>query len=120
MFAPLLSSYLTKLSDFLYRSQGLILVKKGDFFLLFWDAYTTSFTRKNILKAFKASGVKPCDEDAVLKRFKNITLQQFEDAEIAQLGDGTTWNDLCNLLRVTVTNTLKVKAQASGTAIHSL
>jgi hypothetical protein len=120
MFAPLLSSYSTKLSDFLHRSQGLIPVKKGDFFSLFWDAYTTSFTCKNILKAFKATGVEPCDADVVLKRFKNTTPQQFEDAEIAQLGDGSTWNDLRNLLRVAVTDTLKVEAQALGTAIHSL
>jgi hypothetical protein len=90
MFAPLSRSYSTKLSDFLHRSQGLISVKKGDFFSLFWDAYTTSFTRENILKAFEATGVEPCDADVVLKRFKNTTLQQFEDAEIAQLGDGST------------------------------
>ena len=87
MFAPLSGSYSQKLSDFLHRSRGLVALKKGDFFPLFWDAYTTSFTRKNILKAFEATGVEPRDADVVLKRFKTTTPPDFEDAEIAQLGD---------------------------------
>jgi hypothetical protein len=85
-----------------------------------WDAYTTSFTRKNILKAFEATGIEPCDADVVLKRFKTTTAQNFEDAEIAQLGNGSTWNDLRILLRVAVTDNTKVEAKVLGTAMHSL
>jgi hypothetical protein len=56
----------------------------------------------------------------VLKRFKTTTPQDFEDTETAQLGDGSTWNELRNLLRVAVTDTSKVEAKALRTAIHSL
>jgi hypothetical protein len=120
MFAPLSTSYSSELSRYLYASQGLVPVAKPDFFLLFWAAYTDSFTRKNILKAFEATGVEPRDAEVVLKRFKTTTAQDFEDMEIAQLGDGSTWNELRNLLRVAVTDTSKVEAKALGTAMHSL
>jgi hypothetical protein len=56
----------------------------------------------------------------VLRRFKTTTPQDFEDAEIAQLGDSSTWKDLRNLLQVAVTDTSKVEAKALGRAIHSL
>jgi hypothetical protein len=120
MFAPLSTSYSSQLLQYLHTSQGLVPVAKADSFLLFWAAYTDSFTRKNIFKAFEASGVEPCDAEVVLKRFKTTTPQDFEDTETAQLGDGGTWNELRNLLRVAVTDTSKVEAKTLGTAVHSL
>jgi hypothetical protein len=119
-FAPLSTSYSSQLSQYLHASQGLVPVAKADFFLLFWFAYTDSLTRKNIFKAFKATGVEPRDAEVVLKRIKTTTPQDFEDTETAQLGDGSTWNELRNLLRVAVTDASKVEAKALGTAIHSL
>jgi hypothetical protein len=59
MFLPLLRDYLAKLSRHLHCSQGLIAVSRSDFFPLFWAAYTTSFTYKNICKAFEATGIVP-------------------------------------------------------------
>jgi hypothetical protein len=120
VFAPLLTSYSSQLPQYLHASRGLVPVAKADFFLLFWAGYTDSFTRKNILKAFKATGVEPRDVEVVLKRFKTTTPQDFEDTETAQLGNGSTWNELRDLLRVVVTDTSKVEAKALGTAIHSL
>ncbi|KAF1945522.1 hypothetical protein EJ02DRAFT_338467, partial [Clathrospora elynae] len=43
MFKPLSTAYSTKLSTYLYKSQRIILVKKGDFFPLFQKAWITSF-----------------------------------------------------------------------------
>jgi hypothetical protein len=120
MFAPLSILYSYQLPQYLHASQGLVPVAKADFFLLFWAAYTDSFTRKNILKAFEATGVEPRNAEVVLKRFKTATPQGFEDTETAQLGDGSTWNELRNLLRAAVTDTSKVEAKALGTAMHSL
>lgn len=64
LFSPLSTAYSTELARHLHQSQGLIAVKKGDFFPLFWAAYNTSFTSKNILKAFEATGVAPPDANA--------------------------------------------------------
>jgi hypothetical protein len=112
--------YSSQLPQYLHASRGLVPVAKADFFLLFWAAHTDSFMHKNILKAFKATGVEPRDAEVVLKRFKTTTPQDFEDTETAQLGDGSTWNELRDLLRVAVADTSKVEAKALGTAIHSL
>jgi hypothetical protein len=71
MFKPLSTSYSSALVDYLHQSQGLLPVKKGDFFLLFWSAWSTVFTRKElILKAFESTGIWPKNRQAVLKRFQ--------------------------------------------------
>jgi hypothetical protein len=38
MFKPLSQAYLNELTTHLHNTQGLIAVKKGDFFSLFWRA----------------------------------------------------------------------------------
>jgi hypothetical protein len=43
--------------------------KKGDFFLLFWDAWQNSFTKKTILRSWAATGIWPMDRERVMKRF---------------------------------------------------
>tara|TARA_R110002003_G_scaffold2994_1_gene24748 strand:+ start:5136 stop:5402 length:267 start_codon:yes stop_codon:yes gene_type:complete len=57
MFKPLSSSYSKELTAYLHRSQGLLSLAKGDFFLLFWKAWSSSFTKALILKSFEATGV---------------------------------------------------------------
>jgi hypothetical protein len=73
MFSPLAKQYSTNLSRHLHGGQGLIQVKKGDFILLFWPSYVSSCTRKNILKAFEATGVEPANPKVILKRFTSTT-----------------------------------------------
>jgi hypothetical protein len=48
MFKPLSTAYSKELSDYLHHSQGLLSVKKGDFFPLFWRAWVTSFKKSTI------------------------------------------------------------------------
>jgi hypothetical protein len=57
MFAPLARAYKSELSQLTFQSQGLLSVKKSDFIPIFRKAYASSFTEKNILKAFKATGI---------------------------------------------------------------
>jgi hypothetical protein len=59
LFAPLARAYSKELTKRLFSSKGLLPVKKGDFFSLFWPAWVSSFTEANIQKAFKAVGVYP-------------------------------------------------------------
>jgi hypothetical protein len=44
MFKPLLTAYSKELTIHLYNGQGLSVIKKGDFFPLFWKAWESVFT----------------------------------------------------------------------------
>ena len=48
---------------------GLLNLKKGDFFGLFWAAWMASFKKETILKSFEACGIWPKNGERVLKRF---------------------------------------------------
>ncbi|KAF1935179.1 hypothetical protein EJ02DRAFT_362080, partial [Clathrospora elynae] len=69
MFKSLSSQYSAKLITHTQKSLGILPVKKADFVLLFWSAWTSSFTKELIFKAFEATGVWPKNREAVLKRF---------------------------------------------------
>lgn len=72
-FSPLAASYSKGLSAHIFKTQGLVPITKGDFFLLFWAAWTSTMTEKLILKSFEATGILPIDREAVLKRFRSKT-----------------------------------------------
>jgi hypothetical protein len=59
MFKPLSTSYSKKLARRLHKHQGLVPVTKADFFNLFWDAWMSSFTKKNIFSSFEAQVYAP-------------------------------------------------------------
>jgi hypothetical protein len=69
-FKPLASAYSKRLTIHTQRSQGLVPIKKGDFFLLFWDAWGKAFKKETVLRSWEATGIWPMDPDNVLKRFK--------------------------------------------------
>jgi hypothetical protein len=69
LFALLARVYLKQLTERLFKSKGLLLVKKGDFFSLFWAAWVSTFTVDLIQKAFKAVSVYPFNPNVILKRF---------------------------------------------------
>jgi hypothetical protein len=71
MFKPLSSAYSKKVSNQLHSSQNLLEIKKGSFFLLFWESWVESFTKSNILSSFKATGIHPWNPDVILSRFTN-------------------------------------------------
>jgi hypothetical protein len=48
-------------------------VKKADFFLLFWSAYTRSFKEKSILSVFEATGICPMNREVVTNKFRPYT-----------------------------------------------
>lgn len=69
-FSPLAQNYSQVLADHLQDTLGLIPIKKGDFFRLFWSAWVKTFTKQLIESAFKHTGLIPFDPEMVLKRFK--------------------------------------------------
>jgi hypothetical protein len=66
LFAPLSSSYSQELEHFIHQSQGLLTIRKGDFFPLFWAAWTSSFKVETIRKRFEATGIFPMNADIIL------------------------------------------------------
>jgi hypothetical protein len=70
MFSPLAKAYSTELASYLDRTQGLCSITKRDFFQLFSIAWSSSFTSKNILSAFRATRVALLNLEFILQRFK--------------------------------------------------
>jgi hypothetical protein len=120
VFSPLSTAYSQELVQHLHHTQGLIPVKKADFFPLFWPAYDVSFTSPNILKAFEATGISPANAEVILKRFTSTPSGQDGDPEFAQHGDGSSWNELRKLFEVTVKDTAGDDAKRLSTSLHSL
>ncbi|KAI0568627.1 hypothetical protein TUN199_11800, partial [Pyrenophora tritici-repentis] len=95
-------------------------VKKGDFFPLFWPAWITSFTSKNILKSFEATGVVPPNADAVLKRFRNTTSDGDKGPELEPKGNKSSGIQLRKLFNATVKDQTDEARKELSASIHSL
>jgi hypothetical protein len=78
LYGPLSGEYKKELTIYLHNSQGLLTVKKGDFFPLFWPAWLSSFTTANILSSFESTRIIPFNPEVVLKRFTPLTSEQPE------------------------------------------
>jgi hypothetical protein len=73
LFGPLATQYSSELSLQHQASQGLLPVKKADFYSLFKSAYTKSLTEKNVISSSKATGIWPTDLSPVLNRLQPRT-----------------------------------------------
>ncbi|KAF1973979.1 hypothetical protein BU23DRAFT_579960 [Bimuria novae-zelandiae CBS 107.79] len=84
MFKPLLTAYLAELLRYLYRSQGLASITKGDFFPLFWNAWKASFKESTILSSFRATGISPPDPDPILNRKMDRLIRSAQEKRAAR------------------------------------
>ena len=66
MFKPLSTAYSKELTTHLHNGQGLSVIKKSDFFHLFWKAWVSTFTQGLILKSFQATGILPLQPNVIL------------------------------------------------------
>jgi hypothetical protein len=120
LFGPLSASYSKELTTYLHNSQGLLGMRKGDFFTLFWAAWMDSFTESRILKSFEATGISPPNAEAILKRFNNTTSEQDRDPENQEEGDWSSWRQLRRLFDAAVKDTTTVEAQKLSSSLHSM
>ena len=121
MFKPLSTAYSTELSSFLYKSQGLLPIKKGDFFPLFWKAWVSSFKNTTILKSFEATGISPINPDVILKRFTNTTPDEQESRESSTSAlSASDWRKMEQLVRVAVKDRDTKEAKKLSQSLHSL
>jgi len=65
-FAPLASYCSQGLDCLIRRSEGHTVVKKRDFFALFWPAFQQAFIKEVITSAWLKAGIWPFDPQAVL------------------------------------------------------
>ncbi|PVH98914.1 hypothetical protein DM02DRAFT_25493 [Periconia macrospinosa] len=50
---------------------GMVPVKKGDFFPLFWAAWVKAFRKDIMLRAFRNTGISPLNPNIIIDRFRN-------------------------------------------------
>ncbi|KAF1940348.1 hypothetical protein EJ02DRAFT_303143, partial [Clathrospora elynae] len=120
LFGPLSRAYSQELTTYLHNSQGLLTVKKGDFFPLFWAAWMSSFTTDNILSSFRSTGIIPLDPKVVLKKFKKPTTEQGESSNSEQIGDGSSWRQIYGRIVSAVKDPSSKEAKELSTTFHSL
>jgi hypothetical protein len=118
MFKSLSSHYSKKLTNLTHKSLGILLIKKADFVPLFWSAWSSSFTKQLIFKAFEATGVWPRNRDAVLKKFKHKP-----PTNTNTLGSFTSlmesdWRRLRQLMQSVVKDGAEKEANQVTQAIH--
>jgi hypothetical protein len=120
LFAPLACAYTNKLTLYLQRSQGLLKVKKGDFFELFWRAWHTAFTKETILSSFKATGISPLDASVVLKKFNHYTRNSSSRKSSESALSANDWRKIDRLVRSAVRDQGKQSAQKLRTSLHHI
>jgi hypothetical protein len=102
LFGPLSRYYSSELSWFQQQSQGLLQVKKADFYGFFKAAYASSFTQKNIESAFEATGIWPMDRSVVTTKFKYTTPpEQIDKMGLSHLSPAN-WERVDRLLKEAV------------------
>jgi hypothetical protein len=121
LFKPLSQAYSTELATYLYSSQGLLAITKGDFFLLFWRAWTSSFQEKIIQKSFKATGIWPTDPEVILDRFDYNTPTSPSSRESStSVLSGQDWLKIQTLVRNTVQNQSSQGVKKLNRSLHHI
>ena len=121
MFKPLSTAYSKKLATRLYKHQGLVPVTKADFFSLFWDAWVSSFTAKNVFSSFKATGVYPFNPNVILDRFTNDDSDTSSNAlEEAPTYSGDAWQKLNTITKRALSGASEKDASIIRQSLHHM
>ncbi|KAF1924064.1 uncharacterized protein M421DRAFT_425080 [Didymella exigua CBS 183.55] len=103
MFKPLSTAYSKELTTHLHSGQGLSVIKKSDFFHLFWKAWTNTFTPELILRSFKATDISPLQPNVILQRFAKSTPEASDSStSSSSVYSGKDWLKIETLLRKVV------------------
>ncbi|KAF1363029.1 hypothetical protein EJ07DRAFT_103789 [Lizonia empirigonia] len=124
MFKPLSTAYKRHLTDVLHNSQGLLQIRKGDFFPIFWAAWKDFFTVANIQKSFEATGIEPNDPGVVLQRFTH-TPPPDDDVDndantIVAAVDMGSWRSIQRLLSISVKDIDSIESKKLSEVVHNL
>jgi hypothetical protein len=120
MFKPLAAAYSKELTNHIHTTQGLIPINKTDFFPLFWQAWTSSFKKETILKAWEATGIWPQAAERVLKRFNHESSDESEASEDSLAAIEGNFQRVQRLLRSAVKDPASDEARSLSLTIHQL
>jgi hypothetical protein len=119
MFKPLSTAYSSALTTHLHKSQGLVPIKKGDFFPLFWEAWVASFRKQLVEKYFSATGIWPMEQEVITQCFMKKAANQSDDSSNeASANRPNTWLQLEHLLRAAVARESSESAQKLSELLH--
>ena len=121
MFKPLSTAYSKKLATLLHKHQGLVPITKADFFGLFWDAWVSSFTTKNIFSSFHATGVHPFNPNVTLDRFTTNDSDTSSNAsEEAPTYSGEAWQKLNTVVKRALSGASEKDASVIRQSLHHM
>ncbi|KAF1359592.1 hypothetical protein EJ07DRAFT_166150 [Lizonia empirigonia] len=124
MFKPLSTAYKRHLTDVLHNSQGLLQIRKGDSFPIFWAAWKDPFTVANIQKSFEATGIEPKDPGVILQRFTH-TPPTDDDVDndantIVAAVDMGSCRSIQRLLSISVKDIDSIESKKLSEVVHNL
>ena len=117
LFKPLSTAYSKLLDERISQSQGLLPIKKSDFFELWRSAYTSAFTTRNILTSFECTGIWPMDRSKIISRFYRTPTPPEASKAVSQVSP-TDWHSVDRLLKQVVKDTGDEIVQRLTKSIH--
>ena len=101
--------------------QGLLSITKQNFFQLFWHAWNTLFTPKNIYSGFKVTGIYPFNPQLIITKFiKNIKDRPSSSSSRGSAIAVEDWKRIEKLLHNIVSNIYNRKAQKLSNTMYTL
>lgn len=121
LFRPLSQAYSIELANFMDDCQGFTSLSKRDFFRLFWRAWNTSFTTKNILSGFECTGLYPFNPERVICKFARKDIERPSSSSSTNtVISSRDWAKIEKLLRSVVSDIYDKKAQRLSNTMHAL
>jgi hypothetical protein len=121
MFKPLSTAYSKELTTHLHNGQGLSVIKKSDFFHLFWKAWVSTFTQELILRSFEATGISPLQPNVILQRFAQGTPEASDsNTSSSSVYSGKDWLKIETLLRKVVRDESSRELRKLSRSLHHI
>jgi hypothetical protein len=121
MFKPLSTAYSKELTTHLHSGQRLSVIKKSDFFHLFWKAWTSTFTQGLILKSFETTGISPLQPNVILQRFAKDTPEASDGStSSSSVYSGKDWLQIETLLRKVVRDETSKELRKISRSLHHI
>jgi hypothetical protein len=121
MFKPLSTAYSKELTTHLHNGQGLSVIKKSDFFHLFWKAWVGTFTQELILRSFEVTGISPLQPDVILQRFAKDTPEASDSStSSSSVYSGKDWLKIETLLRKVARDETSKELKKLSRSLHHI
>ncbi|RYN16665.1 hypothetical protein AA0119_g13177 [Alternaria tenuissima] len=121
MFKPLSTAYSKELTTHLHSGQGLSVIKKSDFFHLFWKAWVSTFTQGLILRSFETTGISPLQPNVILQRFAKDTPEASDSStSSSSVYFGKDWLKIETLLRKVVRGESSKELRKISRSLHHI